>query len=249
MVKSAASIRIAKLLILIFLTAYSSQVELVAEAAGDSPAPPVIIFGFVGGMVRHDDTVHDEVRFATRLRSEYSAGVDVETFENRNGEIARQRIIRLLDANHDGKLSREEKQSARIILYGHSWGAAEVVTLARSLEREGIPVLLTVQVDSVSKLGQNDEVIPPNVAEAVNFYQADGLLHGTSRIRAADPARTQILGNYRFAYGSVPYSCADYPWYLRVFMKAHTQIECDPKVWQQVDSFIHSSFPGGGGTR
>src|SRR5208282_659565 len=136
--------------------------------------------------------------------------------------------------------STEEKRNARIILYGHSWGASEVVTLARQLEKEGIPVLLTVQVDSVSKRGQNDQVIPDNVAEAANFYQLNGLLHGQAQIRAADPARTHIIGNFRFDYKENPLHCKAYPWYDRVFMKAHTQIECDPKVWTQVENLIQS---------
>jgi len=49
--------------------------------------------------------------------------------------------------------------------------------MARLLEKDGIPVLLTVQVDSVSK-GQDDKLISANVAQAINFYQIDGLLHG-----------------------------------------------------------------------
>ena len=132
---------------------------------------------------------------------------------------------------------------ARIILYGHSWGASEAVTLARELEREGIPVLLTVQVDSVSKLGENDKVIPANVAEAANFYQLNGFLHGEPQIRAADPARTHIIGNFRFDYKANPIDCKQYPWYDRVFMKSHTEIECDPKVWTQVEALICSRLP------
>jgi len=216
--------------------------EFSAAATGDPSAPPVVIVGFVGGLVRHDDLIHDEVRLAVRLRAEYPSGVVVDTFENRNGENARQRILTLLGAHHNGTLTDDEKRRARIILYGHSWGASETIALARRLEKDGIPVLLTVQVDSVSKLGQNDGVIPANVAQAANFYQADGLLRGTSQIRAADPARTRIIGNFRFNYADTPYSCADYPWYSRIFMKAHTQIECDPKVWQQVESLIHSAM-------
>jgi len=150
----------------------------------------------------------------------------------------------MLDADREGELCPEDLHSSRIILYGHSWGASEVVDLARRLERERIPVLLTVQVDSVSKFGQNDEVIPANVAQAVNFYQTDGFLHGTAQIRAADPARTRIIGNFRFEYADAPYSCAAYPWYLRVFMKAHTQIECDPKIWTRVGELIHSAIRG-----
>ena len=69
-------------------------------------------------------------------------------------ERAYDTIIRLLDANHDGVLSSEEKARARIILYGHSWGASAAVLLARDLRRQGVPVLLTVQVDSVAKVWQ-----------------------------------------------------------------------------------------------
>jgi hypothetical protein len=59
-----------------------------------------------------------------------------------------------------------ENGSARIAIYGHSWGASETVTLARELERDGIPVVLTIQVDSVPKPGQNDIWIPGNVSQA-----------------------------------------------------------------------------------
>ena len=57
-------------------------------------------------------------------------------------------------------------------------------------QKDGIPVLLTIQVDSISRIRQNDRVIPANVAQAANFYQPNGLLHGQSEIRAADPTRT-----------------------------------------------------------
>ena len=207
-----------------------------------SAASPVIIIGFVGGFVRHDDLIRSEVQLAARLRKEYAAQAVVETFENHGGEKAHQKILAVLDANHDGTLSAAEKKNARIILYGHSWGGSELVTLARRLEKEGIPVLLTVQVDSVAKNGQNDQIIPANVAQAVNFYQADGILHGESEIRAADTARTRILGNFQFHYGAISYDCANYPWYNRIFMKAHTQIECDPKVWNQVESLIRANL-------
>ena len=77
-----------------------------------------------------------------------------------------------------GRYPSEEKHNARIVIFGHSWGASETVTLARKLERDGIPVLLTIQVDSVAKIGQNDALIPANVGQAINFYQPDGIVHG-----------------------------------------------------------------------
>jgi len=201
---------------------------------------PVIVIGFVGGLVRHDDMVHSAVQVAAHLRQDYPAGVYVEVLENHLREKAHAKIVRFVDTDRNGTLSVEEKRNARIILYGHSWGASEAVTLARELGREGIPVLLTVQVDSISKPGENDKVIPANVAEAANFYQLDGFLHGQPQIRAADPARTHIIGNFRFDYRANPIECKQYPWYDRLFMKSHTEIECDPKVWTQVESLIRS---------
>jgi hypothetical protein len=104
-------------------------------------------------------------------------------------------------------------------------------------------VALTVQVDSVAKCGENDRVIPANVGEAANFYQSNGLIHGQSKIRAADETRTRILGNFRFDYKEKSIRCKKYPWYDKVFAKYHTEIECDPAVWSQVESLISTELP------
>jgi pimeloyl-ACP methyl ester carboxylesterase len=205
--------------------------------------PPVIVIGFVGGFIKRDDLVHSEVQLAARLRKAYPLGVDVEIFEGYRGEEARKRILGLLDTNHDGKTTAGEKQNARIIIYGHSWGGSAAIALARELEKDGIPVSLTIQVDSVAKIHQSDAVIPANVARAANFYQRNGFLHGQPVIRAADPTRTSIIGNFRFDYRASPYTCGEYPWYDRMFAKPHTQIECDPTVWKQVEALIRSDLP------
>jgi hypothetical protein len=211
------------------------------------PTLRFIVFGFVGGFIQHDNLVHSEVQLAARLRKAYPSGVDVETFESYHGENAVKKILALLDTDHDGTLTSSEKQNARIILYGHSWGASEAIAVARELDSHGIPVLLTVQVDSVSKFHQNDAAIPANVAQAANFFQPDGVIHGQSAIRAADPARTKIIGNFRFGYKTSPYTCNEYPWYDRIFTKTHTQIECDSKVWEQVEDLIRSNLPPAAG--
>jgi hypothetical protein len=233
-----------RVLLLIF-----SLLLVSAEASSRSPATPagapsaraVIVIGFVGGFVHHDDRVHTEVQLIQRLREEYASGAYVEMFENHRGKDAHQAILKLLRTSHDGALSPEEKRNARIIIFGHSWGASETVELARQLEKDGIPVVLTIQVDSVSKIGENDAIIPANVSQAANFYQLDGMLHGQPQIRAANPARTRILGNFRSDYKTKPFSCGQYPWWDRVFMKPHIQIECDPAVWSQVESLIRSN--------
>ena len=236
-------IRSGLLILVVFFLADGVGLALSANDTSEATTAPVIVIGFVGGFVKHDDMVHSAVQVAAQLRRDYPNGVDTEVLENHRPGEAHKKIIRFLDSNHDGVLSPEEKKNARIILYGHSWGASEAITLARQLGREGIPVLLTVQVDSVEKRGENDRVIPTNVAEAANFYQPHGFLHGEPRIRAADPTRTHILGNFRFDYQANPVGCKHYPWYDRIFMKSHIEIECDPKVWKQVETLIASRLP------
>ena len=217
----------------------------VLKATDVPTVPRVLVIGFVGGFVKHDNLVHSEVQLAARLRKAYPLGVDVETFESYHGEKAWGKVRSFLDTNHDRTLTTAEKSDARIIIYGHSWGGSEAISLARKLEKNGIPVLLTIQVDSVSKIRQNDATIPANVAQAANFYQTNGRLHGQPGIRAADPTRTHIIGNIRFDYRQSEYNCSAYPWYDRVFSKAHTQIECDPSVWKQVESLIRTELPPG----
>jgi len=221
--------------ILVLSFAASNQLS-----AGQTPG--VVVVGFVGGFVHHNDAAHQEVQLADRLRKDYSSGVDVKIFANHFAAQAHQQILQSLDADHDGTLSAQEKHDARIVLYGHSWGASEAVTMARKLEKDGVPVLLTIQVDSVSKPGEEDGFIPANVAQAINFYQLDGLLHGRRQILAADPSKTQILGNFRENYTSRRIDTAGYPWYARLFMRPHIEIESDPGVWGRVESLIRSKL-------
>jgi hypothetical protein len=228
------------LLFFSFAFAHFPRIVSAGHSPAHNPSSPIVI-GFVGGFISHTNAVHGGVQLAERLRKEYTQ-VHVEVFENHRGERAHQEILRLLDANHDGKLSPEEKQSARIIIYGHSWGGSETVALARELQSDGIPVLLTIQVDSVSKIGEDDSLIPANVEQAANFYQTNGYLHGRPEIRAADPARTKILGNIRFDYSN-PIQCNGYSWLARAFEKPHIEIECDPNVINRVESLIRSNLP------
>src|SRR5579872_4256003 len=214
-----------------------------AEKTTPAASPEVIVIGFVGGFVKRNDTVHQEVQLAAHLRKQYPTRMQVKMFENRQGRQAHREVLEMLDADRDGELSDREKRTARIVIYGHSWGASEGITLARKLGQEGIPVLLTIQVDSVTKLGEDDRWIPANVGEAINFYQVNGLLHGRREILAADSSRTQILGNYRVDYRTKRVNCNGFPWYAQMFMPPHIKIECDPSVWGQVESLIRSKLP------
>jgi pimeloyl-ACP methyl ester carboxylesterase len=202
-----------------------------------------IIIGFLGGFVSRNSPVRSEVKMAEQLRAAYPGSAHVETFENRRRNDAYRQILKFIAADREGAPSEEQKRRARIILYGHSWGGTAAVALARRLQRDGIPVLLTVQIDSVKHLGVDDSIIPANVAKAANFYQTGGLLRGRKEIRAADPSRTRILGNYRYDYATNPVECHGYPFWDRWFTKSHMQIECDPKVWGAVESLIRAELP------
>lgn len=230
------------LLAVVLLSVFPIPLLAAAEGAvGSRPpsTPAFVVIGFTGGFVRHDDLHHGPVQLAARLRQQFSKDAYVQVFENRHRRNAFRTITRLLDTDHDGSLSLDEKTRAKVILFGHSWGASAVVLLARELDRAGIPVLLTVQVDSVAKPWQHDGLIPENVAAAVNFYQPYGFIHGRSEIHAQNESKTQILGNYRFDYHQNPVRCEGITWFDRAFMSNHMQSECDTHLWNRVEILVH----------
>ena len=200
----------------------------------------LIVIGFLGGKVHASTMTHPEAQMARDLQQRYPLGLDAVVFANHDGQDALRTVLQLLDADGNGRLSADEKSAARIVIYGHSWGASETVTLARRLGERGIPVLLTIQVDSVEKSNEDDHSIPPNVRAAVNFYQTRGLVHGRSSIAAMDPAHTTILGNYESSYRGHPISCTGYPWFARTFMRPHIEIENDPLVWTRIEALIRA---------
>jgi pimeloyl-ACP methyl ester carboxylesterase len=203
----------------------------------------VIVVGFVGGFVKRDDATHPEVQFAAYLRDRYPA-IHAEVFGNHHGQKALDQVVRLLDTDHDGSLTSLEKERATIILYGHSWGASETVMFARKLGEMGIPVVLTIQIDTIAKPGHRGFMVPPNVANAINFYQTGGPLHGRPEIVPADPERTKIIGNFRMTYEDRPINCDNYSWYARVLNKPHHEIENDLRVWDEAASLVDSDLSG-----
>lgn len=222
---------------------YRAEAQVPRLSAFRSTSSKVVIVGFVGGFVRRDDERHPEVRMFER----FSEGDSIHTiiYENRRRARARRELLHWLDADGNGHISAEEKRNARIILVGASWGGSSAIRLADDLNHLGIPVLLIVQVDSVNKgFGHNDCVIPPNTEEAVNFYQTRGPVHGCRSLRPEDPARTQIVGDFRFDYGPHPVVCPAYPWFNRHIFRAHNAMDCDQLVWSQVEAEIRMRLHG-----
>jgi hypothetical protein len=204
------------------------------------PAPAaqqeVLVLGFMGGRNKPDDPRFGVGRFARRLREMNLPCVRVETIENTKREQALELVRRAFDRNGDRQIDAGERESTRLILYGQSFGGAAVVKFARQLKAVGIPVMLTVQIDAI---GQNEQVIPSNVAAAANLFQSTGVfVHGPRSIRAEDPQATVIIGNFQFDYRDSAIDLSDLPWHKRVFQESHLRMDRDPAMWSKVEELI-----------
>ena len=200
-----------------------------------------IAIGLLGGFERWNDPNRGVRKLALRLRE--TPGIAAETFANRRRRTATRYLLRRLDTNQNGVLDDDEKANARVILYGQSLGGAQVVAMARDLNRRGIPVLLTVQVDS---FGLRDGKIPPNVHAAANFYQREILtFRGQDQIQAVDPSKTKILANIQFHYPPfLPSYSRPESWARRKLGGAHAKLEADPVLWAQVETMIRVAVAG-----
>lgn len=209
-----------------------------ADLSTRTPLEPheTLVIGFLGGRDSWNDERRSVRKLALALRARNLPGVYVETFENTKRDVALRFVRQAFDHNRNGRLEESERASARLVIYGQSFGGAATVKFARQLDQLGVPVLLTVQIDSV---GLGDGVIPPNVQRAANLYQEDGwLIRGERPIRAADPARTQIIGNIPFDYSDKHIDISHVPFWKKAFRSDHTRMEHDPAVWAKVEALL-----------
>jgi hypothetical protein len=195
-----------------------------------------LIIGFLGGMQLWDDDSRGVRQLAVKLDEMSLANVEIETFQNRRRDLAMEFIHKALDRNEDDILDPQERASARLILYGQSLGGSAVVKLSEALEKIDIPVLLTVQVDSV---GFSDHLIPSNVSKAANIYQSnDWIFSGEDEIMAIDPEATSIVANIEFDYSDKEVDMTAQPWQRRLFSTPHSMMDADPEVWALVEELI-----------
>jgi len=196
----------------------------------------VLIIGFMGGRESWNNERRGVRKLALKLREMNLPGVYVETIENKKRRLAIELITKAFDRDRDDRLEEAEKGSVRLIVYGQSFGGAAVVKLARQLQKMDVPVLLTVQVDSV---GRGDKVIPANVARSANLFQRDGFfIKGEREIRPEDPSKTKIIGNFKFDYSKKEIDLSEVSWLKRLFQTAHTKMDHDPEVWTLVEKMI-----------
>jgi hypothetical protein len=201
-----------------------------------------IVLGFLGAWEKWDDGNRSVRKLALRLRSEEIPGVHVETLSNHKRSVALDLIRTALDSNRDGVIDDKERSAVRIILYGQSLGGSAVIKLARALETINVPVLLTIQIDSV---GLTDATVPGNVAAAANLHQQGRLsFRGQDTIQAADPARTKIIENTRYDYPASSREGEPETWARRRLGGGHARMESDPAVWRHVDGLIRRALNG-----
>ncbi|HEV2137147.1 MAG TPA: hypothetical protein VGR47_23210 [Terracidiphilus sp.] len=154
--------RSALLIAALSCTAASAQRLSNLKTPTPIPAGSALVIGFLGFYDGWNDEHRSVRRLVLKLRQQ--PGVYAESISNHRRRVTLKFIRRALDTNRDGKLEPEEKYQARIILFGQSWGGGAAVFTARDLEKLGIPVLLTVQVDSV---GINDTLSPTAITVSV----------------------------------------------------------------------------------
>jgi pimeloyl-ACP methyl ester carboxylesterase len=203
-----------------------------------NPGDPIVI-GMLGGFERWNDEHRGVRKLVLKLRD--VPGAHAESFANRSRRLALKYILRALDTDRNRKLDVQEKQRANVVLFGQSLGGAQVVALARDLNRRGVPVQLTVQVDS---FGLRDAVIPSNVRRAANYFQRELFtLWGVDEIRAADSSKTKILANVQFHYPPfLPSYSQPESWPRRKLGGAHAKLEADPILWAQVETMIRQAI-------
>ena len=90
--------------------AHSADAAAQPIASSANAPAPVIVVGFVGGFVRHDDVRHSEVQLAQKLQASHPQHLRVAMFQNWHREAAHQTILQWLDTDQDGHLTDEEKQ-------------------------------------------------------------------------------------------------------------------------------------------
>ena len=201
-----------------------------------------LILGFLGGLERWDDESRGVRKLATKIDAMNIPNVHIETLENRNRDLAIKFIQNTYDRDQNGFLDDWERNSARLILYGHSLGGAAVVEISRELKKMGVPILLTVQIDSVD-LVYDDHIIPSNVKRAANLFQSDGwILQGEDKIKPENPDKTKVLANIRFVYQGKNVDMSSLSWERKLFSIPHAKMDADPEVWATVEQMILSEI-------
>ena len=206
---------------------HAQRLKNLEPAAHVKPGDAIVI-GFLGAFEKWDDENRSVRKVVLSLRE--LPGVHAESVSNHNLSTALKFI------------ERSARAHPRVVIFGQSMGGNATVELARALLARHIPVLLTVQVDSV---GMRDGVIPGNVRAAANYYQHDPLtVWGRAEIRAADPLYTRIIGNFerRYPLFDSSYTGTGTSWARKHLGGGHARMEADTGLWAEVEQLIRQAL-------
>ena len=230
--------KVFQFVLLLTLFTYACAGQKYSNFVTPTPLPKghFLILGFQGGRDSWDDPKPGVARIAQKLRSLSLPNVHIEIVENKKRNLAMMLIQNAFDFDGNRHLNEDERKNVRLIIYGMSFGGAAVVKLARQLDYEYLPILLTIQIDSV---GRNDSEIPSNVKRAANLFQRSGkIIRGEPEVRAKSPSHTQILGNFEYDYKNSSIDISNVSWIKKIFRVAHTKMDRDPAVWSLVEQLI-----------
>ena len=159
----------------------------------------VVVVGYTGGLDTPGNPYSGIVEIRDRLRALNHPDLCVRTFSAYTWWHGYHWVRSKFGIAGSQVLSSEELAAGpKVIVYGHSFGGWATHSLSRRLQGNGIPVVLTVQIDTV---GIKDTAVPTNVGEAANYHRkAFFPPYGQSEIYATDPGKTRILGNFYIAH-------------------------------------------------
>jgi hypothetical protein len=158
-----------------------------------SPSCKIVYAGFVGALETAGRKGSGIVQIRDVLRGPEYSDVCAESFIPIAWNSGLNWILKHFPS-HAGALTPEELATVPgVILVGHSTGGWAMLTVARDLRDKGIPVALTVQIDSV---GVTDYTVPRNVKSSAIFHAWDVLMFMTTKsLRVEDPTYTKIVAN------------------------------------------------------
>lgn len=172
----------------------AAQTRSQVQHINNPEAPCRIIYvGIVGALETSNNKHSGLVQIRDLLRGPAYSDVCARSFTPYTWTSSLRWLLQHFPS-HPGRLTDDElKRAPKVILVGHSAGGWAVLSVVRNLGRKGIPVELTIQVDSV---GITDRTVPRNVKTAAIFHARDILMFlTTKRIKAEDPSKTRLAAN------------------------------------------------------
>ncbi len=155
----------------------------------------IVYLGIVGGTEPSNNRHSGVVQIRDILRGPEFPNVCAKSFSPYAWRSGFHWILRHFPS-HPGQLTRNELEGApRVILVGHSLGGWGVLSVARNLNRKGIPVELCVQIDSV---GITDHTVPKNVKAAAIFHANDAMFLLTTKDNQVGGPEPNEVGRKHF---------------------------------------------------